>query len=61
MHTETKRIMRKLRSKLTRLTRLETTHCGHEEPMHKAIDARFELEDWLEREIEAVIERRGAL
>jgi hypothetical protein len=61
MHSETKRIMRKIRSKLTRLITLENQHCGHEELLNKAIDARLELEWWLENELEGIIQRRGAL
>jgi len=52
MSDTTKRIMRQFRRRLTRLTNLELTACGHHELMDKACDCRFALEDWLEAELE---------
>jgi hypothetical protein len=61
MHEETKRIMRRVRRKLTQLIYLEAIHCGHEEGLEKAMECRFELEEMIKREIEKIIERGAAL
>lgn len=61
MHNETRRIMKGLRYRLTRLVRLENEHCGHDEGVRKAVDCREDIERFIEREVEAIIERRGAL
>ncbi len=61
MHSETRRIMKSVRQRLTRLVRLENQHCGHDDLVRRALDCRDDLEAFIEREIEAVIERRGAL
>lgn len=55
MHERTRRIMKVVRRKITRLVKLENEHCGHERLVGLACDARAELEGFIEDEVEALV------
>ncbi len=59
MHSETKRIMRSVRSRLTRLVDLENRHCGHDEEVKKAIACRVALEHYVLDQIERLMAERS--
>jgi len=49
--------MRKFRRKLTILLGKECTACGHEELVREAVDARIDLERFVEDEIKRLSDR----
>jgi hypothetical protein len=55
----TLRIMAGMESRLNTLIRLENRHCGHAEGIAKADKQRDKLEDYIEREIEALARKAG--
>lgn len=50
--------MAKIRRSITRLIKLENSHCGFDELVNKAVDARFRLEELIELELDEA-EQRG--
>lgn len=61
MSTRHKKFMRGFRQRLTKCMQLDSSHCGHEELVHKAVDYRLRFEDWVESQFtdlerQAVIE-----
>lgn len=59
MTLETKKFMAKVRRMMTRWERLENCHCGHEEFVQKAINARLDLEDFIATEHEKLCREKG--
>lgn len=52
MSKTTKLMMRKIRRKMTRWEGLSLTACGYEMAVQRSRDARFELEDFIEKALE---------
>jgi len=59
MTKTTKATMAKFRRKLTRFEGLTLTACGHDELVQKAIDCRFDLEYFIESELERLARKAG--
>lgn len=53
--------MAKIRRKLTRFETLAVTACGYEESCAKAARCRFELEDFIEAELDRLSQKAGEL
>jgi hypothetical protein len=45
---EIKSLMKSIRIRLTNIEKKTSIHCGHEELVREAEEARFELEDFIE-------------
>lgn len=59
MSKTTKRIMKKVRWRLTRLIGMEVSACGYQENIERAVDFRLDLEYYLEDEIERLARKAG--
>lgn len=59
MSKTTTRIMKQLRTKLTRFEKQCQTHCGHESRVQEAIATRLQLEREIENELEILCQKAG--